>query len=81
MLDHLEANEESCDEANQKEKQRRRLQLESLQRPPRPKEHIFDGAGGSAIGRGVKVMRRKLLQVDGNQIGGRATKSPTVLKE
>ena len=43
MLDHLEANKESCDEANQKEMQRRRLQLESLQRPPRPKEHIFDG--------------------------------------
>ena len=43
MLDHLEANEDSYGEANHEEIQRRRLQLESLQRPPRPKEHIFDG--------------------------------------
>ena len=42
MLDHLEANEEIPEKVKRKERQRRRVQLEALQRPRRQNKHVND---------------------------------------
>ena len=58
MLDHLEANEEIPEKVKRKERQRRRVQLEALQRPQRRNKNVSDRRKGGRKRRQAEAKTR-----------------------
>ena len=78
MLDHLEANEEIPEKVKHKEMQRRRVQLEALQRPQRRNKRVNDGRKGGRKRRKTEAKPRTPSRRQENWWEGR--KVPDCLK-